>query len=950
MASVPAASVFSLPLTPWQQPSSVRVAQYEPRKRKKDLGDWGDDDNDVDGDTTDAASEAALPGPSLTLSPDEAHQYRIAGLSFDQELPGGNFPHAPVLKELTSLSSPIYPPQSAAHQGNLRLQHLAVLSSILHRCLLQKDFIRAGRAWGLILREEVGGTPVDVRAEGRWGIGAEILLRRGRQISDMTSDNMQERDAGQSAAPSSTLLFTMEGFENAKQYYERLIIQHPYRKAAPDAISSLHFYPAMFGLWIYVTQEESNVSRQRIWDTHGAIPDDNSEDEDTAAELQGRASSRQKTNAMIAGVRKSELDQAQKIAARMDEILGSPPYSDSPELLEIRGMVSLWIADLFVSSLPYKQEDGYMSDSDFDDGSSESADDLQDSLQERRERRLAIERKESEVQKSQDYFAKAKQRGKGVTSTLGDLHIDDDASFGEGIYISLGDYVHAKEAGHPRPRTNDVSTQSRQALAAQARVEVPPINLVAPVPLPVNKSIPLEHYGAASFPEQMPQAPAENAVHRDMFDTDVEGIEDSTIAATSVIGAEDVPVQYQLRPATIPQYQAAPVEERPLHPSRLPRRAYDGKWYENLGDKAMKSAGFDSEDADDASQLTSMAGDDERSDTTEDGNYASRYRSSTEEPLSKRLQNFWTASRRSYQNPEPIAYPEPSKGPPPNQSTSDVLMTSQVLPNRKVTLQRSMTATPRTRFSPPKPSLLEQLDLTPTRRASGPRPQPGKETGITSTTNHRESEDDSHLFGNGHGRRDSLPPLSAFDMTNIDDLDDDDDPINDPFARRGSVQRIIPSPKPQSKKRRAIESDYPTDVLRQKSFNDLQSEPFDQTPAAAPAETKTTTVSNSTPGPKATPEDKMSFLLNSTDQGLRDFFSTLSIDTWEDYGDLLIDQFSDALSKMKDLRHARRKTATMFEAEIRRRNEVVEEQSADLSRKFEEMRSGGTEVLRGRTP
>ncbi|PWY84659.1 hypothetical protein BO94DRAFT_536253 [Aspergillus sclerotioniger CBS 115572] len=443
MASVPAASVFSLPLTPWQQPSSVRVAQYEPRKRKKDLDDWGDNDEDVDGDTTDAASEAAPPGPSLTLSPDEAHQYRIAGLSFDQELPGGNFPHAPmkcqptrrqtrnrVLKELTSLSSPIYPPQSAAHQGNLRLQHLAVLSSILHRCLLQKDFVRAGRAWGLILREEIGGTPVDVRTEGRWGIGAEILLRRGCQNPDMASGNAQEGDAGHSAAPSSGLLFTREGFENAKQYYERLIIQHPYRKAAPDAISSLHFYPAMFGLWIYVTEEESSVSRQRIWDTHGAVPDDNSEDEDTAAELHGHASSRQKTNAMIAGVRKGELDQAQKIAARMDEILGSPPYSDSPELLELRGMVSLWIADLFVSSLPYGQKDEYMDDSDFEDDSSESADDIQDSLQERRERRLAIERKESEVQKSQDYFEKAKQRGKGVTSTFNDLNIDDDASFG----------------------------------------------------------------------------------------------------------------------------------------------------------------------------------------------------------------------------------------------------------------------------------------------------------------------------------------------------------------------------------------------------------------------------------------------------------------------------------------------------------------------------------------
>ncbi|GKZ25127.1 hypothetical protein AbraIFM66951_010900 [Aspergillus brasiliensis] len=537
--------------------------------------------------------------------------------------------------------------------------------------------------------------------------------------------------------------------------------------------------------------------------------------------------------------------------------------------------------------------------------------------------------------------------------------------------MGVGDYVHSKEAGQPRPRTTEASNQSRQALAAQARVDVPPTNLVAPVPLPINKSIPLQHYSTPAFSEQMPQVPAENGVHRDMFDTDVEGIDESTIAATSVMGAEDAPLQFQLRPATIPQYQeAAPeVDERPLHSSRLPRRAYDGKWYENIGDKTMKSAGLNSEDADDASQLTSMAGDDERSDTTEDGNYARRYRTSTEEPLSKRLQSFWSASRRSYPNPEPQAYPEPSKSaaPPLRQSTSDARLSKQALPNRKVTLPRSMTATPRTRFSPPKPSLLEQLDITPTRQTSGPRPQPGKEPGvITSTTNHqhhRHSSDDNHLFSTS---RDSLPPLTTFDMTNIDDLDvddDDNDPINDPFARRNSVQRIVSDPDFQpsksttithinnKNKRRLLESDYPPEILRQKSFKDLQSEPFDHTPTAtADAPVKSTTTPAPTPGPDATSEEKMDFLMNSEDKERRDFFASLTINGWEDYGDLLIEQFSDALSKMKDLRHARRKTAALFEAEIARRNEVVEEESADLTRKLEEMRSGGAEVLRGRTP
>jgi hypothetical protein len=54
--------------------------------------------------------------------------------------------------------------------------------------------------------------------------------------------------------------------------------------------------------------------------------------------------------------------------------------------------------------------------------------------------------------------------------------------------------------------------------------------------------------------------------------------------------------------------------------------------------------------------------------------------------------------------------------------------------------------------------------------------------------------------------------------------------------------------------------------------------------------------------------------------------------------------------KMKDLRHARRKTAAVFEAEVRRRHEMVEEQSTEITGKFEEMRAGGAEVLRGRSP
>ncbi|KAJ5176029.1 uncharacterized protein N7482_001906 [Penicillium canariense] len=433
MAPALSASFFSLPLPSWLQPTSTRVAQYDRRKRKK-ADEWTDREGDG-AYTTDATSagESGLVGPSLILTPNESHQYRIAGLSFDQELPGGNFPHGPAkddhsrqeakvpgqhFRDLSALSSPIYPPQSAAHQGTIRLQHLSVLTAILHRCLLQGDYIRAGRAWGLILREEFRSFPVDARSEGRWGIGAEILFRRGQQ--EASTQSPRPLPDTSNSRNETSLPFTKKGFEEAKEYYERLILNHPYSKSAPHAVSTLHFYPAMFGLWIYVTQEESHTARSNITLDTEDSSDDLSSGEGSSVDFDRRESN--KKQALVAGIRRQELEEAQKIATRMDMLLGSPPYSDSPELLELRGMVSLWISDLLISSLmtPPETVDEY-------DPDAMHMDDLSSSLETRREQRLAMEKREAEVQKSKDFLEKAQKRGRGVAYNLAHFHLGEDS-------------------------------------------------------------------------------------------------------------------------------------------------------------------------------------------------------------------------------------------------------------------------------------------------------------------------------------------------------------------------------------------------------------------------------------------------------------------------------------------------------------------------------------------
>ncbi|KAL2831623.1 extracellular mutant protein 11-domain-containing protein [Aspergillus pseudoustus] len=942
MAFVPSASAFSLPLPLWQQNPSLRVAKYESRKRKKQY-ETGEDDNDTrngdDGWTTDAVSDVGATAPSAVLSAEEAHQYRIAGLRFDEELPGGHFPHGPVkeksrgvnnrgsiVKQLSSLSPPIYTPQSAAHQGNIRLHHLAVLTSVLHRCLLDGDYIRAGRAWGLIIREQFGGHPIDVRAEDRWGIGAEILLRKGQQKSTEISES-DRVDTG-----NTKLLFTRRGFEDAKQYYETLIIQHPYQKTVPNAISALHYYPVMFGLWIYVTQEESTRARRILDQRSPKIS--GSDDEEDQSDTEDQHNQWARHQGIAAGIKANELTEAQKIAARMDEILVSPPYSDSSELLELRSMVSMWIADLFVSSLPsggdtrgeIENKEDLQSDLDGDDVFMSTETQL-DSVQSRRERRLAMEKRQTEMEKSQDFMGKARQRKQG-------------------------------ENRPHQPIANEPSNQSRQALAEQARVEIPATTLIAPVPIPANRQAPVERYGSPFKDPRHGQG--ENRVHRDAFDTDVEGIDESTIAATSVIGMDEMPYQYSPAlnvNATIQQLEA---QQHPPQPSPSPtrqfrdaRRIHDSKWYEGLGDRALKSAGFDLNDADDASQLTSTAGDDELSNDTDDQRYVPRYRA-TDEPLSRRLQSFWTASRNTYQSTDTVANEDPSKNPSfiPIASAPKSLPTS----SRKVLLTRSMTATPRTRFSPPKPSLLEQLDLTPTRRSPGltrsqsRREREREKEGSKAIDNLRDTDDGLGLFTvEDTLRPESMQSLNVFDMTNFDDLENDSS-MNDPFSPRASMKRVEIDTTQHSKKRQ-LEPDYPPEILCTKSFAELQAEPFDKTP--------TPTASKPAPAKEKEPqlppewgrdEDKMSFLLRLSQEERGQYFAKLAMNEWEECGDLLIEQFSKMMTKMKDLRHARRKTAALFEAEVKRRNELVEEQSAELSSKFDEMRAGGAEVLRGRSP
>ena len=209
-----------------------------------------------------------------------------------------------------------------------RQRHLGILTTIMHRSLLQYDYVRAGRAWSMILRSELDGHSVDLRNGCRWGLGAEVLLRQPGQLSQAGNQIPSVAEVNGSATENPGHCFSTKCFEKIKQYYDRLSLQYPHHKSFPEAIGPLDFRFAMFSLWIYICthQKALNVNVHQPVSSHT-----------TRRELEKQ---------VTRDSRKEALRQAREVSERLDELMSSPPYSDSERFKNLKAMVDLWTADL----------------------------------------------------------------------------------------------------------------------------------------------------------------------------------------------------------------------------------------------------------------------------------------------------------------------------------------------------------------------------------------------------------------------------------------------------------------------------------------------------------------------------------------------------------------------------------------------------------------------------
>lgn len=498
--------IFSLPLGPSSernrtqphlQPRISRKRKRTPSHDSQAFNDYDDDDRSNPKPSTqnsplDPVSDADLTNP-LSLSPADIQQYRLAGLSLNAKLPSvKDWPHRTLSRDDDhdirwynyNYSTDVEPAkherleEAEDKRGTrkpngpmLRMHHISVLTTLLHKCLMDGDISRATRAWALLLRMQVGGLGIDVRGQGYWGIGAEVLVRAGEKapwerrwrthtesgnidlsgdgdrhgdgnVEEYTENSEQSGVEADRAVP--TRWGTEEGLARAREYYERLVLQYPYRRQFSEYMSALDFWPAMLGCEIYGVHRTHQVSLAHI-DSLADDPNLNEQIPHSADDqgvncldeyskqirhIERERARKDKLWRLQDDVRLTTLRTAETIAKRMSEQMAAPPYSDSAALLRLQGMLALYIADLSVPEMIGEDE---VEDDGITDGLGASA--RRTVLRQRRiARRAGLEKQKSGRIFAKETFRKAGRAGARLGPTIWLLMVEDGDD--KGMYDS----------------------------------------------------------------------------------------------------------------------------------------------------------------------------------------------------------------------------------------------------------------------------------------------------------------------------------------------------------------------------------------------------------------------------------------------------------------------------------------------------------------------------------
>ncbi|MCJ1461349.1 hypothetical protein MMC28_011731 [Mycoblastus sanguinarius] len=144
-------------------------------------------------------------------------------------------------------------------------------------------------------------------------------------------------------------------------------------------------------------------------------------------------------------------------------------------------------------------------------------------------------------------------------------------------------------------------------------------------------------------------------------------------------------------------------------------------------------------------------------------------------------------------------------------------------------------------------------------------------------------------------------------------------------------------------RKRALDLDYSLEQLSSMTFIQLSSESFDVAPKE-PVLPQKLRISPLT--------EQLKYVLrlsdsNSKARQRRGLFDSLPIEQHEECGDLMIVIFAEILTKYKDTRQQRRKIAKDFEGELAQREERVRKKKNAVEQDLGNLKRGGEQVVRG---
>ncbi len=304
----------------------------------------------------------------LSHPPSLLQQFAVAGQPIDQALPSATypaFPHRPLpAPRAASVADDDGADESDDDPEQVRRkdlwdksrvavlrrnaqydQQLGGLIGHVEKGLATGDVARAKRAFGLLVRSKIRGKLVDLRHNELWALGAEVLLREAT-LPPGAGDDMP--------------VLTEDGMRRVRAYYDGLIRQHPYHKQHPDATSSLHFYRAKFAHEVDFVYRAQRQALQRLEAEGG---DDQGMDLDPpgygAEEYDAQSSAYLDRESSLLPeknkLRERALGRMHEIAAEMSNVMAKAPFSTDHELLRLRAVAELYMADLSLLPEPRRQ-------------------------------------------------------------------------------------------------------------------------------------------------------------------------------------------------------------------------------------------------------------------------------------------------------------------------------------------------------------------------------------------------------------------------------------------------------------------------------------------------------------------------------------------------------------------------------------------------------------------